>query len=174
MRRPVVLLAAALSLVFVTWFYLLPNTLFYQRRRPTRFGRLTNRAMSAYASLGLPPSWQVTLEVRGRRSGRAYSTVLVCADHDGDRYLVSMLGEDSAWVRNVRAAGGDAVIRHGRRRKVRLEEVPASRRAPILKAYLKRAIGARPHFDLSPDADVEEFQRVAARYPAFRMTDAAR
>jgi len=35
-------------------------------------------------------------------------------------------------------------IRHGRRRAVRLEEVPVEQRAPVLKAYLKWALGARP------------------------------
>ena len=176
MRRPAILLPILLALALAGWFllpFLLPNTAFYRRRRPTRLGKMTNRVMSLYSSLGLPPSWQVTLEVRGRRSGRVCSTVLVCADHDGERYLVSMLGENAEWVRNVRAAGGDAVIRHGRRRRVRLEEVAVGQRAPILKAYLKRAIGARPHFDLSPEADVEEFERVADRYPAFRAIDAA-
>ncbi len=32
----------------------------------------------------------------------------------GQSYLVSMLGDDVAWVRNVRAAGGRAVLHHGR------------------------------------------------------------
>lgn len=175
MRRPAILIPILLAVPVAVWFllpFLLPNSAFYQRRRPTRLGKMTNRVMSFYSALGLPPSWQVTLEVRGRRSSRVCSTVLVAADHDGERYLVSMLGEGAAWVRNVRAAGGDAVIRHGRRRRVRLEEVPVGRRAPILKAYLNRAIGARPHFELSPDADLEEFERVADKYPVFRAVDA--
>ena len=33
---------------------------------------------------------------------------------NGERYLVSMLGNDAAWVRNLRAADGSAVLRHGR------------------------------------------------------------
>jgi hypothetical protein len=37
------------------------------------------------------------------------------ADFDGDRYLVSMLGTNVNWVRNLDAAGGQAVLRHGRR-----------------------------------------------------------
>ena len=55
-----------------------------------------------------------------------------------------MLGERSPWVHNVRAAGGRAVIRHGRRHEVRLIEVPPDERAPVIKAYLERAVGARP------------------------------
>jgi len=42
------------------------------------------------------------------------------ADFEGERYLVSMLGKNANWVRNLRAAGGQAVLRHGRRESVRL------------------------------------------------------
>jgi hypothetical protein len=42
-----------------------------------------------------------------------------------------MLGEDAEWVRNVRASGR-AVLRRGKREAVRLEELPAEQRAPIL------------------------------------------
>ncbi len=80
----------------------------------------------------------VTLKVRGRRSGRTHATALVMANVEGDRYLGSMLGESRDWVHNVRAAGGEATIHHRRVEKVRLEEVPAAERAPILKAYLRR------------------------------------
>jgi len=64
---------------------------------------------------------------------------------DGERYLVSMLGADVDWVRNVQAAAGDVTLRHGRTEQVHLEELPPEERAPILKAYLRRAPGARPH-----------------------------
>jgi deazaflavin-dependent oxidoreductase (nitroreductase family) len=111
----------------------------------------------------------VALETRGRRSGKAYLAQLVVAQIGAERYLVSMLGENADWVRNVRASAGAAVLRHGDSETVRLEEVPVSRRAPILKAYLKRAPGARPHFDLNHDAPLAEFERVAARHPVFRI-----
>jgi hypothetical protein len=95
------------------------------------------------------------------------------ADYDGDHYLVSMLGERSEWVRNLRASGGAAAIRHGQRIPVRLEEVPAAKRAPILKAYLSRARGARRHFNIRPDAPLESFDAVSANYPVFRIVEGA-
>jgi hypothetical protein len=94
---------------------------------------------------------------------------MVMAVVDGQRYLVSMLGENVNWVRNVRAAGGRAVVRHGRREEVRLEEVPVEMRAPIIKAYLKRAPGARPHLPIHKDAPLSEFERIAAQIPVFRV-----
>jgi hypothetical protein len=87
----------------------------------------------------------------------------------GERYLVSMLGEEVNWVRNVKAAGGNATLRHGRREEVRLEEVAADRCAPVLKAYLKRAPGARAHLPIDKDAPLAEFERISARFPVFRI-----
>lgn len=97
------------------------------------------------------------------------SLPLVVADVGGERYLVSMLGEGTNWVRNVRAAEGEAVLRHGRREEVRLEEVTPERRAPVLKAYLGRAPNARVHIPVDKDASLEEFEEVASRFPVFRI-----
>ena len=111
-----------------------------------------------------------TLEVTGRKSGQTVSLPVVVAVVDGERYLVSMLGEQAQWVQNVRAAGGKAVLRSGGCEEVHLEEVPADRRAPILKAYLQRAPGGRPHVPVDKDAPLAEFEKVAADFPVFRVT----
>jgi hypothetical protein len=42
-------------------------------------------------------------------------------------------------------------------------------RAPILKAYLRRAPGARPHIAVHKDAPLEQFERIAASLPTFRV-----
>jgi deazaflavin-dependent oxidoreductase (nitroreductase family) len=141
----------------------------YRGRRPNWIARILNRATSAVASSGVAPNYLVTLEVSGRKSGRTISLPMVVAVVDGQRYLVSMLGDNVQWVRNVRASGGRAVLRSGGRREIELEEVPADRRAPILKAYLQRAPGARPHVPVNKDAALAEFQKVAAAFPVFRL-----
>jgi deazaflavin-dependent oxidoreductase (nitroreductase family) len=141
----------------------------YRGRRPGRMAILMNRATAAVAASGLAANYLVTLEVTGRRSGRTVSLPLVMAIVDGQRYLVSMLGGDAQWVRNVRAAGGRAVLRSGAREEIRLEEVPADERAPILKAYLQRAPGARPHVPVNKDAALAEFEKIAAAFPVFRV-----
>jgi hypothetical protein len=139
--------------------------LFYRDWRPTGFGR----AWTWYASLGLPPSMMVTLQVSGRKTGRVQSQVLVAATVNGKRHLVSMLGENSDWVKNVRAAGGKAAIKRGRRRPVDLIEVPPAERGPILKEYCRVASSGRTHFPVPPDAPLPEFEAIAARYPVFRI-----
>ena len=142
----------------------------YHGGRPNRVATVVNRCWAAVYALGVAPNYLVTLEVVGRRSGRMVRLPLVMAVVAGERYLVSMLGEEVDWVRNVKAAGGRVTLRHGRRERVHLEEVAAAGRAPVLKAYLKRAPGARPHLPIHEDAPLAEFERVSSRFPVFRVT----
>ena len=141
----------------------------YRGQRPNWIAKVLNGASAAVASTGATSNLMVTLEVIGRKSGRTVSLPLVVAVIDGERYLVSMLGENVQWVHNVRAAGGRAVLRSGGREEVRLEEVPADQRAPILKAYLQRAPGARPHVPVNKDAPLAEFEKVATAFPVFQV-----
>jgi len=142
---------------------------FYRDGHPNRVARALDRGTAALYALGVAPDYLVTLEVRGRRSGRTITLPLVMVVVAGERYLVSMLGQNANWVRNVRAAGGDATLRHGRREEVRLEELVVDRRASVLKTYLKRAPNARAHLPVPKDAPLAEFERVAPRFPVFRV-----
>lgn len=146
--------------------------LFYRGWRPTRAGRLVNRFAAWWSGLGLPPRIQVALEVRGRASGRRRAIPVVIAAVDGREYLVSMLGPQSAWVKNVEAAHGDAVIRRGRRRNVRLVAVPTEERAPVLREYVRIATSGRTHFPLPVGAPLSEFEAIAERYPVYRIDPA--
>jgi len=120
-------------------------------------------------ALGVAPDYMVTLEVAGRRTGRIVRLPLVMVVVDGERYLVSMLGEDVNWVRNVKAADGRVTLRHGRSEDVRLEEVAPEHRAPVLKDYLRRAPRAGAHMPVGKDAPLAEFERVSLRFPVFRV-----
>ena len=142
---------------------------FYRGGRPNWVARILNRGGATVHALGVAPNYLVTLEVKGRRSGLTISFPLVMAVVGDERYLVSMLGEEVNWVRNVKAAGGKVTLHHGRREAVRLEEVAPERRAPILKAYLKKAPGARPHLPVDKDAPLTEFEQVSSRFPVFRV-----
>jgi len=74
------------------------------------YRRINNGLCVLLTSLGLATRDAVTLEVRGRRSGKRRRTPILRIPHQGGDYLVALAGE-SEWVRNVRAAGGRAVIR---------------------------------------------------------------
>jgi hypothetical protein len=123
---------------------------------------------------GLAPGRWVTLEVPGRVSGRPTRFPLGYADLDGERYLVPMLGGDCNWVKNVRAAGGLATIKHLRSIPCHLIEVPVDHRAPILRRYVQQVPGCRPHMPVSADDDLVAFEAIAADYPTFRIERVAR
>lgn len=80
--------------------------LFYRDWRPTRLGRRVNRALAWLSGLSLTPPVLLTLQVKGRRSGRLRTNVLVVARHDGQRNVTPC----SASTRcSLRAPGRDAL-----------------------------------------------------------------
>jgi deazaflavin-dependent oxidoreductase (nitroreductase family) len=146
--------------------------LFYRDWRPTRIGRWANRLARWLSILGLSSREAAVLEVRGRASGRQRSIPVVVATVDGKRYLVSMLGPRSDWVKNVEAAHGNATLYQGRRESIRLADVPPAERAPILREYVRVATSGRHHFPVAVDAPLSEFQAIAERYPVYRIDPA--
>jgi hypothetical protein len=143
--------------------------LLYRDWRPTRLGRRINRLASWSTTLGLSGKVMAVLEVRGRVSGRRRSIPVVVAALGDEKYLVSMLGARSNWVKNVEAAHGDAVLRQRRRRRVHLVEVPTPERPPILSEYVRVATSGRNHLPVPVGAPLTEFEAIAERYPVFRI-----
>ena len=72
----------------------------------------------------------------------------------------------------VRAAQGRATIRHRRAAACQLTEVPVEERPPILRRYLQKVPGGRPHIGVDRHAPLHDFAAVAARYPVFRVDPA--
>lgn len=145
---------------------------FYRDWRPTRLGRIVSRVWAWASGIGLTPRILLTLLVKDRTSGRLRPTVLVVAIYEGQRYLVSMLGDGSEWVQNVRAAGGKAFVKRGRSHPVLLTEIPLAERAPILEAWCRVATSGRRHLPVSHDATVSDFEAIAGDYPVFRIDPA--
>jgi hypothetical protein len=141
----------------------------YRGGRPDTLTKMINKGWAILHSFGLAPNYLVTLETVGRVSGKPIDFPLVLAVVNGERYLVSMLGAEANWVKNIQASGGKAILRHGVREAVRLETIDAALRAPILKAYLQIAPGARPHIPVDKDAPLVEFEAISAQYPVFRL-----
>jgi deazaflavin-dependent oxidoreductase (nitroreductase family) len=70
------------------------------------------------------------VEHTGRRSGRSYSTPVLCFRRSGGFVFLVGYGLGSDWVRNLLAADGGSVVHRGRRyavRDVRLVPAPAGR-----------------------------------------------
>ena len=81
----------------------------YRGQRPHGLARLMNRTWATVSASGVVAKFgAVTLDVVGRTSGRTVSLPLVLVTVDGQRYLVSMLGDDVpndelnvAWTRGL-------------------------------------------------------------------------
>jgi deazaflavin-dependent oxidoreductase (nitroreductase family) len=99
-------------------------------RGVARFNRrVTNRIQGLYA--WLVPPWAVILH-RGRRSGRRYRTPLFAFRRGRTLVIAVLYGQESDWLRNLRAGGGH-VVRAGRTFSVRAPEVvDTSGAGPIL------------------------------------------
>ena len=131
-----------------------------------RTGRRYSRVWAIALAAGLWPRRGVTLEVVGRTSGNVIRLPLGLADLDGRWYLVSMLGECN-WTKNLRAAGGRATLLHLGRHPITALEVPVQERAAIIRRYVRKVPGARPHVRVDRSAPVVAFEEVAAELPVF-------
>jgi deazaflavin-dependent oxidoreductase (nitroreductase family) len=128
-----------------------------------------NVVMSPLTRVGLAGRHTYLLTVRGRSTGRAYSTPVVLVEN-GERWLVAPYG-DVSWVRNARAAGEVELSRAGHTAAFRIEELAPEQAAPVLKRYLTGAPVVRPFFDVKPDSALEEYVAEAPRHPVFRLIE---
>jgi hypothetical protein len=124
--------------------------------------------MGFLVGFGLAPSHVRRLEVRGRKSGKLYTTP-VALELNGECYLVAPRGRTQR-VRNAEAAG-EIVLQRGRARQMfRLRAIPDSEKAPILKAYLDRfKAEVERYFSVAAGSPPEAFAPVARNYPAFEL-----
>lgn len=135
---------------------------------PSSGEKLFNRAFGFLAGVGIAPPFIYLLEVRGRKSGKIYSTAVNLMELDGKQFLVAPRGR-TQWVRNAEAAG-EVTLKRGARRRFRLRPLNDSEKPQVLKTYLtnyKRAV--QKFFPVSPDAPVEEFAKIAGGYPVFEL-----
>jgi len=115
---------------------------------------------------GLRIGTQHLLTVRGRKSGEPRSTPVSLATVDGNRYIVAAFA-DAAWVGNVRAAGQATLSRGRISEAVRLTEMPASEREPMLRGFLEQVRGGVRFFG---GRTADEVVAAAADYPVFRVS----
>ena len=131
-----------------------------------------NRALNALfrllTRLGVGAKYRHILTVRGRKSGKLYSTPVDVMEIDGRRFLVAPYGVVN-WVKNVRAVEEVTLSRGGRTETGRAVELSPDASAPVLRKYLQEVAVARPYFDVTMDASGTEFAAEAARHPVFEV-----
>jgi len=136
-------------------------------QKPNAMDRMVNRAFGLLVKLGLGLPHNYLLEVRGRKSGRVYSTPVNLLELDGKRYLVAPRGY-TQWVRNVIASQEATLVKGFRRQKVRLREIDDEAKAQILKSYLDRfKLTVQRYFPVPAGSPVEAFQPLTPQYPVF-------
>jgi deazaflavin-dependent oxidoreductase (nitroreductase family) len=134
--------------------------------------RLLNGLVRILLRVGLAPRHTYLLAVRGRRTGRRYSTPVTLVEEGTNRWLVAPYGEVS-WVRNARAAGQVTLGRGRRAETVALVELGPAEAAPVLKQYVTEVPITRPFFDAKPDSSVEAFVAEAQCHPVFLIRSAS-
>jgi hypothetical protein len=138
--------------------------------RPSGFTKWMNGVMGALGARGIGPKKMAQLEIKGRKSGAVRSVAVNLLNYEGQRYLVAPRGE-TEWVRNARAAAGEAVIRRSKPENVTLTELPVGQRAPIIQAYLREnAWATQREFGVDPKAPIDEFEKIANKHPVFLIT----
>jgi deazaflavin-dependent oxidoreductase (nitroreductase family) len=136
--------------------------------RRSAWRRVLNALVRPLARLGLAGRSTYVLTVRGRTSGKLWSTPVSIVEHGDARWLVAPYGERN-WVKNARAAGSVELQRGWRRDRLAVEEVDAVRAVPVLREYYRRFRVTRPFFGVTLDSSDSEWLAEARRHPAFRL-----
>jgi deazaflavin-dependent oxidoreductase (nitroreductase family) len=133
-----------------------------------RIRRLANWSLTRLLRLGFPLGNTYLLTVKGRRTGREYSTPVNLAVRDGQRYLVAPYGQVN-WVHNARAAGNVTISRGRKYEVLPITELEPAEAAPILKQYVNDVPIVRPYIDASVDDPLQRFEAEVETHPIFRL-----
>ena len=157
--------------------------------RVNAFVRINNATISSLVRLGIRVGGFSLLTVRGRKSGKPIVTPLVIFVQDQKRYLIAAYGIVN-WVRNLRAAGGEATLTWGGTAK---RFVPSNwsqppqpssfgkHCAPVPQALLPwysffrvyRALFVLPYLNVTENSSLEEFEREVLTHPVFLVQSAS-
>jgi deazaflavin-dependent oxidoreductase (nitroreductase family) len=138
-------------------------------RVPSPVERIFNRSFGFFVGLGLGFPYNYLLQVRGRKSGKIYSTPINLLELRGKRFLVAPRGR-TQWVRNAEAAGEVTLRKGSTRQKYRLRPLTPAEKPEILKAYLDafhREV--QRYFPVQVGSPLEAFAKLTESYPAFEL-----
>ena len=136
---------------------------------PTTTDRLCNKVFGFFVGLGFGLSDNFLLEVRGRKTGRRYSTPVDVLVLNGRRYLVAPRGTTS-WVRNAQASGSVVLKKGPRREEFQVRALIAGEKPVVLKAYLDRfKLVVQRYFPVPAGSPETAFTPLVDRYPAFEL-----
>jgi deazaflavin-dependent oxidoreductase (nitroreductase family) len=137
--------------------------------QPTTVDRTINKLFGFLVGLGLGLPHNYLLQVRGRKSGRVYSTPVDVLDRDDKRYLVAPRGH-TQWVRNA-IASGTVSLKKGRHSEIfRIRSLSDDEKPEILKSYLDRyKLTVQRYFPVPAGSPAETFRSLTGEYPVFEL-----
>ena len=154
--------------------------------RVTALARINNAMISYLLRLGINVWSFALLTVRGRKSGKPIETPIAIFAQGGKRYLITPYGIVN-WVRNLRAAQGEATLTRSRRtEKIHAIELEPVAAAPIFREAVRsgppgiptalirvyRSLFVLPYLNVTANASLEEFEREVLTHPVFLLQSA--
>ena len=140
-------------------------------RKPNPLELFFNRMFGVLVGLGLGMRHNYLVQVRGRKSGKAYSTPIDLLELRGKRFLVAPRGQ-TQWVRNAEAAGEVTLKRGSFRQTFQIRPLPDAEKPEILKAYLDSfKTTVQRYFPVAAGSPAEAFGAIAQDYPVFELVD---
>ncbi len=137
--------------------------------KPGPAEKIFNRIFGILVGLGFGMKHNYLLQVRGRKSGRTYSTPVNVLDVEGRLYLIAPRGE-TQWVRNARASMRVTLKKGSTRQSFDLKLIPDKEKPELLKAYLDSfSTTVQRYFPVPVKSPPEAFVTLSSRYPAFEL-----
>jgi deazaflavin-dependent oxidoreductase (nitroreductase family) len=137
--------------------------------KPTALDRTFSQVFGALLRLGIGFKHNFILEVKGRRSGRVFSTPVNLLELKGKTYLCASRGE-TQWVRNARAAGRVTLVKGSKREDRKVRELPFAERPEPLKEFLDRfAMSVQRYYPVKKGSPVSAFEECAKTMPVFEL-----
>jgi deazaflavin-dependent oxidoreductase (nitroreductase family) len=136
---------------------------------PSAIEALFNRSFGFLIGLGIGPKFIYLLQVRGRKSGKIYSSPVNLMEVGGKQILVAPRGR-TQWVRNAEAAGEITLKRGSSLRQFGLRPIADGEKPALLKEYLDRyASAVKKFFPVAAGSPAEAFRDIAGNYPVFEL-----
>src|SRR5919106_5993436 len=137
--------------------------------QPTPVDRAINKLFGRLVGLGVGLRHNYLLQVRGRKSGRIYSTPVDVLDRDGKRYLVAPRGY-TQWVRNAIASGTVSLKKGRRSEEFGIRLLADDEKPEILKSYLDSyKLTVQRYFPVPAGSPTEAFRPLTGDYPVFEL-----
>jgi deazaflavin-dependent oxidoreductase (nitroreductase family) len=137
--------------------------------QPTALDRAINKLFGLFVGFGFGLPHNYLLQVRGRKSGRNYSTPVDLLSRNGKRYLVAPRGY-TQWVRNASASGTVSLKKGRRSEEFAVRMLSDDEKPEILKSYLDRyKLTVQRYFPVPASSPIEAFRPLAGQYPVFEL-----